>query len=298
MPAAPAEALRGLLRGRVERPLVVPLASAVAGELQGLAPEAFLADAGKLSLLIRQVTAALDADAAVAEFGSFWDAEALGMSLVWRNGFPPSPQGRPTGADPDLSRPRAAVVLDAVARLKTLLDGAVLAAGLAGPAWLSRLCGGDPSPETIARLQLPAARALCEAGAQLVFVVESADPPTDPSAYATALGPLLGSIRFFNALPVLHLPGAADGWEPVVAGGGPYVACFDPDASPALAALAERDGGPLFGVAVPPAGAGPAARRLAALERCALVTNDGELAGRVASRDLAAAAASLRELVA
>jgi hypothetical protein len=75
------------------------------------------------------------------------------------------------------------------------------------------------------------------------------------------------------------------------------VACFDPDASPALAALAEREGGAVFGLAVPPGGAGPAARRLAARDNCGLVTHDGELAGRVASRDLAAAAASLRELV-
>jgi hypothetical protein len=255
MPAAAGEVLRGLLRGRVERPLVIPLASTVAGELQGLAPAAFLADPGKISLLVRQLATAIGADAAVAEFGTGWDAEG------------------------DLSAPRPAAVIEAVRRLKTLLDGPLLAASLT--------CAVD---------RLPMARALCEAGAQIVFISESAEPPADTSAYERALGPLLGSIRFYNALAVLHLPGAADGWAPIVSRDGAYLPCFDPDAAPGLATLLERDTRRLFGIAVPPGEPGPAARHLAALGRCALITHDAELSGRVASRDLAAAATTLSEL--
>jgi hypothetical protein len=257
MPATAGDVLRGLLRGRVERPLVIPLASTAAGELQGLTPEAFLADPGKISLLVRQLATAIGADAAVAEFGTGWDAAG------------------------DVTAPRAAAVLEAVRRLKTLLDGPLLAASLTGGA-----------------AQLPLVRALCEAGAQIVFISESAEPPEDGAAYESELGPLLGSIRFYNALAVLHLPGAADGWLPVVSRDSAYLTCFDPDASPSLAALFEQEDRRLFGIAVPPGEPGPAARRLAALDRCALITHDTELAGRVASRDLAAAAATLKGLAA
>jgi hypothetical protein len=257
MPAPAGDVLRGLLRGRVERPLVIPLASTVAGELQGLAPEAFLADPGKISLLVRQLATAIGADAAVAEFGTGWDVSG------------------------DLAQPRAAAVIEAVRRLKTLLDGPLLAASVTGGA-----------------NQLPLVRALCEAGAQIVFISESAEPPADASAYESALGPLLGSIRFYNALAVLHLSGAADGWAPIVSRDGGYLPCFDPDASPRLAELFEQDDRRLFGIAVPPGEPGPAARRLAAVDRCALITHDTELAGRVASRDLAAAAATLQGLAA
>ncbi|MCC6224201.1 MAG: hypothetical protein IT201_12015 [Thermoleophilia bacterium] len=188
---------------------------------------------------------------------------------------------------------RAAVVLETVRRLRALLDGLPCAAGLTGLASLARLAGGDLAPAALAPLSLAAARALCEAGAQLVFVVEEPEPPDDPQAYVAALAPLWGSVAFYRALGVLHLAGAADGWAAVIERGGPYVPCFDPDASPGLAGLvAGRERG-LFGLALPPGPRSARARELAGSERCALVTHTRELAGVVASRDLVACAAEL-----
>lgn len=292
--SAPAGALEAALRGRPARPLVVPLASAVAGELQDLDPRAVLADPGKLSTLVREVTRSLRTDAAVAEFGTRWDAEAFGLSLDWSEGFPPVPRGRiAVGAGVNVSAPRAAVVLEAIRRLRTLLEGVPCAAGITGPLALSRLAGGDPAPAALAPLSLAAVRALCEAGAQLVFVVEGPEPPADPAALAAALAPLWGSVAFYRALGVLHLAGEADGWQAVVERGGPYVPCFDPDASPGLAAIAVGRERGLFGLALPPGPVSARARELASSDRCALVTHTRELAGAVASRDLVACAAQL-----
>ncbi len=291
----PAGVLEAVLRGRPARPLVVPLASAVAGELQDLDPRAVLADPGKLSTLVREVARSLRTDAAVAEFSTRWDAEAFGMSLDWAGGFPPVPRGRITASGSvDVSAsPRAAVVLETIRRLRMLLDGVPCAAGITGPAALSRLAGGDPVPAALAPLSLAAVRALCEAGAQIVFVVEAPEPPDDPAAFVAALAPLWGSAAFYRALGVLHLAGAADGWQAVIERGGPYVPCFDPDASPGLAALvAGRERG-LFGLALPPGTVSARASELAASERCALVTHTGELAGAVPSRELVACADDL-----
>lgn len=292
--STPAVALEAALRGRPVRPLVVPLASAVAGELQDLDPRAVLADPGKLSALVREVARSLRTDAAVAEFGTRWDADALGMSLDWAGGFPPALRGGiPASGSLDVSAPRAAAVLETIRRLRTLLDDLPCAAGITGPAALSRLAGGDPAPASAAALSLAAVRALCEAGARIVFVVEAPEPPDDPAAFAAALAPLWGSVAFYRALGVLHLAGAADGWEEVIERGGPYVPCFDPDASPGLAAFtAGRERG-LFGLALPPGPVSARARALAASERCALVTHTRELAGAVASRDLVACAVQL-----
>ena len=295
--STPAQALKAALGGRPTRPLVIPLASAVAGELQDLDPRTVLADPGKLSTLVREVARSLRADAAVAEFGTRWDAEAFGMSLDWGQGFPPVPRGRITASgQPELGRsPRATVVLDVVRRLRALLEDTPCAAGITGPAALSRLAGGDPSPQALAPLSLAAARALCEAGAQIVFVVEEPEPPADPAALAGALAPLWGSITFYRSLAVLHLAGPADGWQAFVERGGPYVPCFDPDAAPGLAELLAASDRRLFGLAVPPGPLSPRARELAANGRCALVTHTRELAGVVASRDLVSCAHQLAE---
>jgi hypothetical protein len=42
--------------------------------------------------------------------------------------------------------------------------------------------------------------------------------------------PVWSSIAFYQGMGALHVAGAADGWEPVISSGGPYLACFDPEA--------------------------------------------------------------------
>ena len=295
-PGSPAQILQtAAMGGTVQRPLLAPLVSAGAGELQGLEPEEFLRDTTKLSNAIRDLARSLNVDVAVAEFGSLWDAEAMGLPLDWSAGFPPEPKGElpvPSSAD-FASSGRGPVVLEAVRRLSGLLGARVIvSAGVTGPVRLSRLSGGKQSALEAVDLVLSAVRSLCEAGAKLIWVVEDPEPPEEPEALADAMVPVWQSIAFYQGTGALHIAGAADGWEPVVSSGGPYLACFDPDASPGLAERFRSSGS--FGLALPPGQPGEAARELASTGRCVLLTNDAELAGVVAARDLRKTVSALR----
>lgn len=101
-----------------------------------------------------------------------------------------------------------------------------------------------------------------------------------------------GTFSLTAGTGVLHIAGAADGWEPLVASGGPYLTCFDPEASPGLAGCFRSSGS--FGLALPPGEPGEAARELASTGRCVLLTHDAELAGVVAARDLRKTVSALR----
>lgn len=295
-PGSPAQILQqAAMGGTVQRPLLAPLVSAVAGELQGLSPEEFLHDTTKLSNAIRDLVRSLNVDVAVAEFGTLWDAEAVGLRLDWSDGFPPKPDGEfPDSPSANFeSSGRGPVVIEAVRRLSELLgDRVIVSAGVTGPARLSRLSGGNVSPTEAADLILPAVRLLCEAGARLVWVAEDETPPDNLDALTSAMAPVWGSIAFYGGMGVLHLAGTVDGWEPFVAQGGPYLTCFDPEKSPKLAARFRSSG--VFGLALPPGQPGTFARELASTGRCFLLTNDGELSGRVAARDLRKTVSALR----
>jgi hypothetical protein len=270
----------------------------VAGELQGLQPEEFLRDTTKLSNAIRDLARSLNVDVAVAEFGTLWDAEAMGLPLDWTGGFPPEPDGElPVPPVSDLANSgRGPVVIEAVRRLSSLLgERVIVSAGVTGPVRLSRLSGGKLSAVEAVDLVMSAVRLLCEAGTKLIWVVEDPEPPEEPEALADAMVPVWQSIAFYQGTGALHVAGSADGWEPVVSSGGPYLMCFDPEVSPGLAGRYGTSGG--FGLALPPGQPGEAARELASTGRCVLLTNDAELAGVVAARDLRKTVSALRSAV-
>lgn len=295
-PGNPAETLRRAAMGApIERTLLAPLASAVAGEVKGMEPREFLHDTTKLSNGVRDLARSLAADVAVAEFGTLWDAEAMGLPLEWSDGMP-RPGGElpvPPSADFAISA-RAPVVIEAVKRLAGLLgERMIVSASVTGPSRLSRLSGGKVSPSEAAELVLAAVRHLCEAGVKLIWAVEDAEPPEDPDSLADAMAPVWSSVAFYNGTGALHAAGKADGWEPFIVRGGPYIPCFDPDESSKIAERFRLSGA--FGLALPPGGPSNVAKELAGNGRCAILTHDGELSGRVAARDLRKEVASLRK---
>jgi hypothetical protein len=259
-------------------------------------PEKFLGDTTKLANGVRDLSRSLASDVAVAEFGTLWDAEAMGLPLEWSGGMPKPDGELPASPSADFANAgRAPVVVEAVRRLAGLLgEGTVVSAGVTGPAKLSRLLDGGISPSEAADFVLAAVRLLCEAGARLVWVAEDAEPPEDPDSLAGAMTPVWSSVAFYGGTGALHLPGEADGWEAFVAGGGPYITCFDPDGSPKLARRFRESGA--FGLALSPGEKSSAAKELAGTGRCAILTHDGELSGRVAARDLRKEVASFGSL--
>ncbi len=261
---------------------IAPLIAALGGEVSGLTPREVYADPAKLAGSVRDLARSLGLGVATVEFGSRWDLEAAGATLDWST-FPPAASGA-AGAEPAAAR--APVLLDAVARVKAELgDGAIVAASVTGPI----AAGGDVA--LAGRRCLAATRSLCQAGARLIWIAEDGErAPDDAAAYARALTPVLGTARFFGADAALHLPGAADGWLETVRALRQAIPCFDPALAPALATELGQ-GGRDFGVLAAPLSR-PSA--LAAGPACTLIAHDGELAGRVAPRDLNAVVQALR----
>ena len=261
---------------------VAPLVAALGGEVAGLTPHEVYSDPTKLAGSVRDLARSLGFDVATVEFGSRWDLEAAGATLDWSS-FPPAVSGT-ASAEP--SRARAPTLMDAIGRVRAELDDRIIvAASVTGPV----LAGDDLA--VAAKRCLAAIRALCEAGAGLIWIAEDGDrSPADATAYARAITPALGTVRFYQAEAALHLPGPADGWLDALRATRHAVPCFDPALSPALAAELEG-GGRRFGVLVSPQ---DEPSPLAGNAACVLVTHDGELSGRVAVRHLQAAVRALR----
>lgn len=288
--------------GAAERKLLAPLICAIAGEVEGLAPQAFLRNATKLANTLRDLQRGLGLDVVVPESGSTIELEALGAKLDW-NSYPPkiiSPF-RSASLPSDLERRgRIPMLVDTVTRLKTVLGNrAAIGVALNGPQRLvSASCGGI-SLSDAAEVVLAMVRLVCSKGVNLVWLLEdSATPPSDSAEWQMVTAPILGTIRFYQAIPALHLPGAADDWLPIVEElGNNAVTCVDPEKSPGLAAAVSNAG--LFGTIVSPelTEVTPLLRQFISSPGCLLITSDADWSGRIPAREMGSKIELLKELI-
>ncbi len=267
MAGAPA-ALLAALQGRpIERPLRAPLLAALAAEVEELEVSDFLSDAGKRSRILAGLASSMPIDVLVLDSGSGWDAQAAGVD----SRFDPARGGAP-------------VILDLLKRARAVVpDSVSLAVTLTGPCAL-----GLPMAT---QFVLAAARAVAEAGAGVVIVREEGGAEVDCAAYSAATAPLWRSLQFFRSVGVLHVVGRADAWADVLAGAGPFLPVFSARDSPAVAE-AVAGAGRAYGLALSASVGGSSAGPLAP-DRCALLTHDHDLAGRVAVRDAADVVAAM-----
>jgi len=274
--------LRQAARGQVgERPLVAPRASALAGEIEGLAPVELLGNPTKLANLLTQLVRGADLDVAWVESGSNLACEVAGAELDWSR-FPPWPRARTARSSPEASMAsgRAAAVVEATRRLRAVLgERAVVGVALPGPMELAAACPGLDG-EGAAEVLLVMVRSLCQAGAELVLLSERGPGP-DPAELAAWLRPLAATARFFQALPLLVASPAGRG----VLAGVDAVPCLEVGEG-----FTSPERGP-YGLAVPwpipPVAAG---------EGCVLLTTAVELTGRTGAEALGQVVAGLRQL--
>ena len=231
----PRQMLKGLLQGVTPpRPLFVPIVFSLGAKLENLSRRAFLANPTKISNSLRQIRSHLRSDGVACYFDPFLEAEALGGMLEWlADDRPPTirwPEPAVSGELPQgLRAPdeaakcgRALVAVEAIRRLKSLLrDDPVLMAGVSGPLTLAaRLV--QLKPEGALRMEdLPSdalelassastqiAAAFGEAGANMIFIQEDFLPPLtgeSSDTWAALLSPTVNVVRFYEAMPVLHL---------------------------------------------------------------------------------------------
>lgn len=290
--------LQAALDGRpIERALRAPLLAALAAEVEALDLREFLADAGKRSRILAGLAATMELDVLVLDSGSGWDAEAGGMVTDWGAGYPPSIRGTP-GVQPrfDPLRGGAPVILDLLRRaLAVVPKSMALGVTVSGPLSLARAAAAASvalSLPAATQLALAAGRAVAEAGAGVVIVREDGRDEVDARDYTTATAPLWRSLRFFRSAGVLHVRGPADGWAAVLAAGEPFLPVFGAAQSPGAAAAVAAAGRP-YGLALDVNSAGrPGAAP--PTERCAMLTQDRDLAGQVPVRDVGVVVARMR----
>jgi hypothetical protein len=263
--------LSALTSGGAERKLLAPLLCAAAAETAGLTAHEFLHNATKLANTLRDLQRSLGLDVLVPESGFI-------------------PEWEPS---------RRTVLLEALKRLKQMAgDKAVIAVAIQGPQKMSAASAGQIDLDEAAHAVLENTRSVCEHGADLVWIMENGDlPPQDAEDYAALMSPVWGTIRFYQAVPALHLRGAADGWLNVLQDGlDGVLPCFDPGRSPALCQTLV---GGVFGVIVSCEDDPPSDEtvRFARAPGCALLTSDADWEGLVPARDFQARISQWKKMI-
>jgi hypothetical protein len=306
----PKQILKPVLSGgTVERTLLAPLTCVIASEVEGLSPREFLRSSTKLANTLRDLQRGLGLDIVVPESGSNIELEALGADLDWSS-FPPriSTPPRETFDSHLEGLGRIPVLLDTIDRLKHMLgDRAAIGVALQGPQKLSALSGNHLTIADAAELILTVTRLVCSKGVDLIWILEDGSkPPTDQSNWLSLTAPIWGTIRFYQAVPALHLSGPSDGWLATVAElGGTAIPCVDPIQSPTLASAVREMGiyGAIVSVKGGQSGVESDETKIAVLREftdgpgCLLLTSDDEWYGRVQARQLNSTTEKLKKML-
>src|SRR5271170_5667224 len=230
----PRQAVRGLLQSIApQRPLFLPIVFSLGARIENVSLRNFLTNPTKISNALRQIRTHLRSDGITCYFDPHLEAEALGGVLDWKSDasqrslrWPePSHDGElPEGlCDPDetAKRGRVPIAVEVIRRLKPLVrDDFLLVAGVTGPLTLAAQLAQIDTSES-ARKQSPpdsalslaaevtplVARALVEAGANVILIREELLPPSaaDLADWASRLASTINIVRFYEALPVLLL---------------------------------------------------------------------------------------------
>ena len=236
MPHAPTPraTIKALLRGEAPaHPLLMPIIFALGSRLESVALREFQSNPTKIANALRQIRHTLKVDGLACYFDPFLEAEALGCKLNWL------PDGSPCLAPAQVSDVddfrekllsadslsnigRVRIVCEVLTRLKTMLkDEPALMVRVTGPFTLAaqltglagqELAAAQSSLEFCAEVAAMMAKEFATAGADVVLLVEDALPSLSTEIcerWCSVLEPAINMIRFYDALPVLHLGHAA-----------------------------------------------------------------------------------------
>lgn len=266
--------------------LYAPMFSALAAEVDGSEPSAFLQDSGRMAVVLRDLGRALPIDVLVVDSGSGWDLALAGLQLD-RSSFPPVVLGGSLGAPPDsleAARPRCAT-LEALCRLKETV-AAPTRLGVVVTGTLQAAAGGRVERGEWAQTLNVIVRLALEAGASLVLVQESGHAPSDYRAWERELAPVWGTARFYQSTAALLLTSPEDSWAEAIGSGKSRVPLVVDEAAPAVLDAARKQAA--WGVARRPGS--PDATDATGAE---IVTTAGDLLGQVPVAALADTVGSL-----
>ncbi|HJL51247.1 MAG TPA: uroporphyrinogen decarboxylase family protein [Arenicellales bacterium] len=200
-------------RGEVpSHPLLIPLVHAAAAQIDNLDVREFLTDATQMAKSLVAMNQAIGVDAIVCFYDRSAVAEAVGAQLDWRV-YPPEISGKPRQPIPqDIAslldtHDRIQTGVEVLTRLQaTQTDETLFAVVITGPATLAGQLMDDNDTsvlETCGRLVSESARIFAEAGAHVIFIVESETTVQGNRAWQLAINPVINVARFYSAIPVL-----------------------------------------------------------------------------------------------
>ncbi|MBM4422494.1 MAG: hypothetical protein FJ030_03765 [Chloroflexi bacterium] len=294
------------------RPIFMPLFFAMAAKVGGMSPQQFFSNPTKIANGLRQLQGPLQCDALCCYADQTLIAEALGARLGWEADLPQVLAPPVTIAPTDIeNRGRIPIMLEVLRRLRVVLrERVALAVALPGLLTTVEYIGvptsGLDGPTLSDYLALAggatlqAARLACEAGADLILLIEprlpSQDSPTQ-FQWSAQVETLCRVARFYEALPVVLAIEAPNGNNGV--GLTEAVLCL-----PTESLLKSSQGVGLpevpYGIALPAMPIAPPLldeiRRLRTAN-CVLVTTAGELPYEMEPKDLRAVIGSLRQII-
>jgi uroporphyrinogen-III decarboxylase len=238
----PRRAIRAVLKGELpSQPLLMPILFSLGSRLENIAMRDFLSNPTKITNALRQIRSVLKVDGLACYFDPFLEAEALGCKLNWA---PDGPSGLvcPQFSDAEELRQklcspdklekmgRIPIASQVLQRLKVMLkDEPALMVAVSGPFTLAaQLAAGSGSDNSLlvpdlvefaAEVTAQVAQTFVEAGADVVFLMESATRDLSPEMYdswASWLDPVINVIRFYEALPVLLLNNSTRDFPPAI----------------------------------------------------------------------------------
>jgi len=276
---------KGLLNGIVPpRPLFLPIVFSLGAKVENVPLGVFLGNPTKISNALRQMRTHLRSDGVACYFDPYLEVEALGATLErisddqapaihWPG---PARMGElPEGLrSPEevASGGRVPVAVEVIRRLNALANrDFLLMAGVTGPLTLAARITqleqkkslqseelSEAAQELAASVVTQMASTFLEAGADTITIQEeivSALSAESCDAWANLLAPTINVVRFYEAIPLLHLPCAPsphENWDLIFRRPWDCVKCAPADviASRRREGLPTTDGAP-FGIALP-----------------------------------------------
>jgi hypothetical protein len=293
------------------RPLFMPLFFGAAAKVGGLPPQQFFTNPTKIANGLRQLQGPLQCDVLACYVDPTLIAEALGATIGWAAGLPdvlaPPPEIAPVEIE---NRGRIPIVLEVVRRLRAVLyDRVALAVALPGLLTTVQVIAtptvvveGPALSDYLALAggaTLQAARLACEAGADLILLVEN-DPPAEGhparAQWSAQMETICNVIRFYESLPVVLALHPAPGFVAVAAPGA--MPCWPVETLHQLGSAGMLPKVP-YGIALPaPQGSAwvlAEGVRQIRNPNCALVTTAGDLGPDIDPKDLRAYVTHLRQ---
>jgi hypothetical protein len=281
----PRQMAKGLLSGIVPpRPLFLPIVFSLGAKVENVPLGAFLGNPTKISSALRQMRTHLRSDGVACYFDPYLEVEALGATLQrisddqapaihWprraRMGELPEGLRSPEEA---ANSGRVPVAVEVIRRMNTLPNrDFLILAGVTGPLTLTARITqlehketlrsedlSDAAQELAATLVTQIACTFLEAGADTIIIQEKIIPALSAEScdtWANLIAPTINVVRFYEALPLLHLPCGPfphENWDLIFRRHWDCVKCAPAD----VIASRRREGSPAtdgtpFGIAVP-----------------------------------------------